>query len=219
MVEPLNVLIACEESGTVRDAFIAMGHNAISCDLKPTRKKGPHLQCDVRDVLHLGWDLMIAHPVCKRLANSGVRWLDVPPKGKTREQMWQALEEAAEFYCLLRDAPIPHKCIENPVMHAHARKRVQPGYRQIVQPWWFGDPTFKATGFELINLPDLVPTDKLTPPAKGTPEHKAWSWVHMMPPGPNRERDRSVTQPGIARAMAEQWPKWVTPSNAIRQAA
>lgn len=205
----MRVLIACEESGTVRDEFIRLGHDAISCDLKPTRKSGPHLQCDVRDVLHLGWDLMIAHPVCKRLANSGVRWLHEPPKGHTVEGMWAALEEAAEFYRLLRDAPIPKKAIENPIMHRHAKERVQPGYRQVVQPWWFGDPTFKATGFELIGLPDLVPTNKLIPPKKGTPEHKAWSWVHMMPPGPNREQERSVTQPGIARAMAEQWGGYV----------
>lgn len=202
----MNVLIACEESGTVRDAFLALGHNAISCDLQPTRSKGPHLQCDVREVLHLGWDLIIAHPVCKRLANSGVRWLtNAPPKGKTESQMWDELEEAAEFYRVLRDAPIPKKGIENPVMHQYAIERVNPGYRQVVQPWWFGDQTFKATGFELIGLPDLVPTNKLTPPAKGTPEYKAWSWVHYMPPGPNRERERSKFQPGIARAMAEQW--------------
>lgn len=201
----MNVLIACEESGTVRDAFLALGHNAISCDLLPTRSKGPHLQCDVREVLHLGWDLMIAHPVCKRLANSGVRWLHEPPAGKSREEMWADLEKAAEFYRLLRDAPIPQKAIENPVMHAHAIELVKPGYRQVVQPWWFGDPTFKATGFELIGLPDLVPTNKLTPPKPGTDEHKAWSWVHRMPPGPNRERERSKFQPGIARAMAEQW--------------
>lgn len=205
----MNILIACEESGTVRDEFIKLGHNAISCDLQPTRKPGPHLQCDVRKVLELGWDLMIAHPVCRRLANSGVRWLHEPPNGKTKEEMWEALDEAAEFYCLLRDAPIPMKAIENPIMHAHAKERVNPGHRQVVQPWWFGDPTFKATGFELIGLPDLVATNRLMPPEKGTDEYKAWSWVHLMPPGPNRERDRSVTQPGIARAMAEQWGGYV----------
>lgn len=93
----MRVLIACEESGTVRDEFIRLGHDAISCDLKPTRKSGPHLQCDVRDVLHLGWDLMIAHPVCKRLANRGVRWLHEPPKGHTVEGMWSALEERGEI--------------------------------------------------------------------------------------------------------------------------
>jgi len=204
-----DILIACEESGTVRDAFIAMGHNAISCDLQPTRSPGPHLQCDVRDVLHLGWDAMIAHPVCKRLANSGVRWLTVPPHGKTLEQMWHELEKGAAFYRALRDAPIRFKAIENPVMHPHAVERIRPAYRQVVQPWWFGDPTFKATGFELIGLPDLRPTNKLVPPKPGTPEHKEWSWVHRMPPGPNRERERSKFQPGIARAIAEQWGAFI----------
>lgn len=200
-----KILIACEESGTVRDEFLRMGHDAWSCDILPTRKPGPHLQCDVRDVLEDGWDLMIAHPVCKRLANSGVRWLTAPPRGKTLEQMWDELEKGAAFYRALRDAPIPRRAIENPVMHPHAAERIRLGHRQVVQPWWFGDPTFKATGFELIGLPDLEPTNRLTPPKPGTSEHREWSWVHRMAPGPNRERDRSVTQPGIARAMAEQW--------------
>lgn len=214
----MNVLIACEESGTVRDAFIAMGHNAISCDLQPTRSKGPHLQCDVRNVLSLGWDMMIAHPVCKRLANSGSRWLHEPPRGMTKEEVWKSLDEAAEFYKILRDAPIPLKAIENPVMHSHAIERVNPGYRQVVQPWWFGDRTFKATGFELIGLPNLIPTDMLVPPKKGTPEHKEWSWVHRMAPGPDRERERSKFHPGLARAMAEQWGA-VLPLFQLKEAA
>jgi hypothetical protein len=118
---------------------------------------------------------------------------------------WRLMREAADFYCKLRDAPIPQKCIENPIMHCHARELINPGRRQVVQPWWFGDKAFKATGFELINLPELAPTNKLTPPAKGTDEHKAWSFIHRMPPGPERTRLRSETFPGIASAMAEQW--------------
>ena len=201
----MRVLIACEESGTVRDAFLRRGYDAMSCDLLPTRSPGPHYQGDVRDILDKGWDMMIAHPDCTRLTNAGVRWLKVPPPGKTLVQMWQALFEAAAFYRLVRDAPIPMKCIENPIMHCHARELIKPGPRQVIQPWHFGDPAFKATGLELIGLPKLVATNRLTPPATGTPEHRKWSVIHMASPGPNRKRDRSVTFPGIAEAMADQW--------------
>lgn len=201
----MRVLIACEESGTVRDAFLRRGYDAMSCDLLPTRSPGPHYQGDVRDILDQGWDMMIAHPDCTRLTNAGVRWLKVPPPGKTLVQMWQALFEAAAFYRMVRDAPIPMKCIENPIMHCHARELIKPGPRQVIQPWHFGDPAFKATGLELIGLPKLVETNRLTPPATGTPEHRKWSVIHMASPGPNRKRDRSVTFPGIAEAMADQW--------------
>jgi hypothetical protein len=119
--------------------------------------------------------------------------------------MWLDLFEGAAFYRELRDAPIAHKGLENPIMHKYARAIIQPCNRQIVQPWWFGDKAFKATGFELINLPELIPTNKLTPPKSGTQEHKDWSVIHRASPGPNRRRDRSATFPGIARAMAEQW--------------
>ena len=149
--------------------------------------------------------MMIAHPDCTRLTNAGVRWLKVPPPGKTLVQMWQALFEAAAFYRMVRDAPIPMKCIENPIMHCHARELIKPGPRQVIQPWHFGDPAFKGTGLELIGLPKLVATNRLTPPATGTPEHRKWSVIHMASPGPNRKRDRSVTFPGIAEAMADQW--------------
>lgn len=202
----MRVLIACEESGVVRDAYLDAGFDATSCDLLPSRSaKGPHIQGDVRDILGDGWDLMIAHPPCTRLTNSGVRWLNSPPPGKTKQQMWNDLYEAAIFYKTLRDAPIPKKAIENPVMHCHARNLIQPGKRQIVQPWWFGDPYFKATGFELIGLLPLVATNRLTPPNKGSEEHKAWSAVHRASPGPSRARDRSVSFRGMAKAMPEQW--------------
>jgi hypothetical protein len=119
--------------------------------------------------------------------------------------MWQELEEGAAFYKALRDAPIGKKAIENPIMHCYARERIKVGFRQVVQPWWFGEPFFKATGLELINLPPLVPTDKLVPPKKGTPEHRAWSAVHLAPPSPDRWKIRSTTFQGIADAMALQW--------------
>lgn len=207
----MRILIACEESGAVREAFRSRGYDAVSCDLMPTRQLGPHLQCDVREVLNDGWDMMIAHPDCTRLTNAGVRWLKVPPPGKTLAQMWRDLFEAAEFYRLLRDAPIAMKCIENPIMHCHARELIQPGPRQVVQPWWFGDQAFKATGLELIGLPPLVATNKLTPPKPGTDEHKAWSVIHRASPGPNRKRDRSATFSGVASAFAEQWGPLLTP--------
>lgn len=201
----MRVLVACEYSGRVRDAFIARGHDAVSVDLLPTDVNGPHIQGDVLDVLGDGWDLMIAHPPCTRLTNSGVRWLHTPPPGKTKEQMWLELDEAADFYIALRDAPIPKKCLENPVMHKYARERIGGGRRQVVQPWWFGEPAFKATGFELIGLPDLVETNRLDTPAPGTKEHKAWSWIHRLPPSPDRWKLRSTTFAGVAEAMASQW--------------
>jgi len=200
-----KILIACEYSGRVRDAFIARGHDAMSCDLLPTDLPGPHYQGNVVDILGEGWDLMVAHPPCTRLANSGVRWLHNPPAGKTRTELWKNLEEAVAFYMLLRNAPIIYKALENPVMHKYAKERLGEVSRQVVQPWWFGEETFKATGFELIGLPPLKHTNKLVPPEKDSPEHKAWSWVHRCPPGPERWKIRSTTALGIAEAMADQW--------------
>jgi len=201
----MKVLIACEYSGRVRDAFIKRGHDAISCDILPSDQLGPHYQGSVLDILNDGWDLMIAHPPCTRLTNAGVRWLKAPPKGKTISGMQAELEEAAAFYMALRDSDIPKKAIENPVMHCYAREIINPSKRQIVQPWWFGEKAFKATGFELIGLPDLTPTNKLSPPKKDTEEHKQWSWIHRMPPSPDRWKLRSTTFQGIADAMANQW--------------
>ena len=201
----MKVLVACEYSGRVRESFAKLGHDVLSCDLLPTEIDGNHYQGDVRDLLYQDWDLMIAFPPCTRLTNSGVRWLHVPPSGKTKQQMWADLDSAADFYKLLRDAPIPKKAIENPIMHCYAIERINPGIRQIVQPHWFGDAAFKATGFELIGLHELIPTNKLVPPEKGDPEYKSWSKVHLASPGIDRWKDRSRTFPGIALAMAEQW--------------
>lgn len=176
-MRPMRVLVACESSGRVRDAFIRAGHMAMSCDLLESESPGPHYRGDVRDVLGDAWDLMIAHPTCTRLTNSGVRWLKEPPKklapwqypvatvdayaNMTRAEridfMWEELRKGAEFYNLFRSAKIPRKAIENPVMHCHARALINPGPRQVVQPWWFGDEAFKATGLELTNLPPPCP--------------------------------------------------------------
>lgn len=202
----MNVLVACEYSGNVRDAFIARGHDAMSCDLLPTDRPGPHYQGDVRDILYSGgWDLLIAHPPCTRLTLSGLRWLHTPPKGRTLAEMWAELEEAAMFYRLFQEAPIPKKGIENPRMHKHAKERVHARPRQVVQPHWFGVPEFKATGWELTGLPVLQPSAPLAPPAYGTDEYKKWSIVHRETPGPDRWKRRSTTRPGVAAALAQQW--------------
>lgn len=209
MVTVPRVLIGCERSGVMRRAFLARGFDAWSCDLEPADDgSNRHFRGDLRDHLHEGWDLLaVMHPPCTILCNSGVKWLYIGGKkvnGRDPER-WAELDQAAAFYRTCRDAPIKRKAIENPVMHRYAIKLTKRGPTQFVQPWWFGEPFFKATGFELINLPDLKPTDMLTPPKPGTDEHKAWSRVHRMAPGPDRARQRSQTFPGMANAAADQW--------------
>jgi hypothetical protein len=212
MPEALRILIGCETSGRMRRAFAARGHDVWSVDLLPAEDgSNRHIIGDVRDHLDDGWDLLaVLHPPCTRLCNSGVRWLHVPPPGRTREAMWAELDEGAALFADCWKAPIPRKAIENPVMHKHARARLPADLPrpQIVQPWWFGDPFFKATGFYLQGLPHLVPTNRLTPPKTGTDEHKAWSAVHRASPGPDRWKERSRTFPGIAEAAADQWAGW-----------
>lgn len=180
----MRVLVACEYSGRVRDAFIARGHNAMSCDLLPTESLGPHYQGDVRDVIDDGWDLMIAHPPCTHLAVSGARWF----KDKRVEQA-----EALAFVRMLLDAPIQRIALENPVSIISSAIR-KPD--QTIQPWQFGHGETKATCLWLKRLPKLTPTNIV----EGR-EAK----VHRMPPGPDRWKDRSRTYQGIADAMAEQW--------------
>jgi len=197
---PMRVLVACEFSGTVRDAFNELGHDAWSCDLLPDeRRSNRHYQGDCRDILGDGWDLlMVAHPPCTRLCNSGVRWLTSPPPGRTLEAMWAELDEAADLFSTLWNAPIDRICVENPVMHRHAKERIrnyQP-FGQSVQPWQFGHGETKRTCFWLKNLPPLTPTNIV----EGREQR-----VHSMPPGPDRWRERSRFFPGIARAMADQW--------------
>ena len=225
----MKVLIACEFSGTVRDAFDARGHDAWSCDLLPDLKgSNRHIRDDVRNVLDWGWDLMmVAHPPCPRLCNSGVRWLSEPPTkleaahyspqevadyaDMTRDQrlafMWQKLDEGAELFSDLWNAPIDRIAVENPVMHKHAKARIR-GYQpqaQTIQPWHFGEEAFKATCLWLKGLPTLEATNRLTPPEKGTEAHKAWSFIHQATPGADRWKLRSTFFPGIADAMADQW--------------
>ena len=204
----MKILVACEESQAVCIAFREKGHEAYSCDLKPC--SGGHSEWHIQDdAIKVAYgeyfDMMIAHPVCKRLTNSFVRWLYVPPKGKTLVEVWCELYKAADFYIKLRNAPIKKKALENPVFHPYAKIYLGDVKRQIVQPHYFGDPFFKATGFELIGLSELKRTHWMTIPKKGTEEHKKWSYIHRLPPGPDRETLRSKTFPGIAAAMASQW--------------
>jgi site-specific DNA-cytosine methylase len=180
----MKVLVACEYSGRVRDAFRAFGHDALSCDLLPTDVEGPHHQGDVTELLHMGWDLMIAHPPCTHLAVSGSRWF----KDKVKEQA-----EALVFVQTLMDAPIPMIAIENPISVISSRIR-KPD--QIIQPWQFGHGETKATCLWLKGLPKLTPTNVV----EGREAR-----VHRMPPSPDRWKERSRTYQGIAEAMAAQW--------------
>ena len=189
----MKILIACEYSGTVRDAFIARGHDAISCDLLPTDRPGPHYQGDVCDILGEGFDLMVAHPPCTHLAVSGARWF----KDKQQEQA-----EALAFVNLLLNAPIGRIALENPVSIISSRIRKP---NQIVQPWQFGHPESKATCLWLKNLPALIPTNILPKPASGRWSNQTPSGQNKLSPSEDRWKLRSATYQGIADAMAEQW--------------
>ena len=194
-----KVLVACEFSGTVRDAFTAAGHYAISCDLLPTEVPGPHFQGDVRAVLSDGWDLMIAHPPCTYLSISGMHW--------TRRGLRdpQLTEDALEFVRLLLSAPIPRIALENPVSVISSRIR-KPD--QIIQPHQFGHDASKATCLWLKNLPLLQPTAHVAP--RIVDGRKRWgnqtdSGQNKLGPSANRWKKRSATYSGIAQAMADQW--------------
>ena len=180
----MKVLVACEFSGIVRDAFARRGHDAVSCDLLESEASGRHYQGDVLDVLDDGWDLMIAHPPCTHLAVSGAKWF----KYKRKEQA-----EALDFVRELMDCDIPRIALENPVsvISSHIRKP-----DQIIQPWMFGHGETKATCLWLKNLPKLVPTNVV----EGRTQR-----VFRTPPSPDRWKIRSRTLAGIAQAMAEQW--------------
>lgn len=196
----MKVLVACETSGIVRDAFLERGHDAWSCDLLPgERPSNRHIVGDARDHLGDGWDMLIvAHPPCTRLCNSGVRWLTAPPAGRTLEQMWADLDAGAELFSTFWTADIDRIAIENPVMHRHAKARIK-DYRdptQSVQPWQFGHGEVKRTCLWLRNLPALRQT-------KVVPGREAR--VHRMSPRADRWKERSRTYEGIAAAMADQW--------------
>jgi len=195
----MRVLVACEFSGTVRDAFIAYGHDAMSCDLLPADIPGPHYQGDVRDVLGNGWDLMIAHPPCTYLSVSGLHW------NKRIEGRAAKTEQALDFVRLLMDADIQRIAIENPVSCISTRIR-KPD--QIIQPYQFGHDASKATCLWLKGLPNLRPTNSVAPRiVNGRPRwaNQCDSGQNKLAPSPDRWRLRSETYAGIARAMASQW--------------
>lgn len=199
-------LVACECSGAIRDALLAAGVDAVSCDLKQTRKPGPHIVGDALVQIERRWAGVIAHPVCRYLTNAGAKhlYLGTRKENGPDPERWENMRKAAAFFNAFKRANAPRIAIENPIPHCHARALIgRP--TQYVQPWHFGDPFFKATGWWLYGLPPLVPTERLTPPKPGTAEHKAWSMVHRCPPGPDREEIRSNTFPGPARAIAQQW--------------
>jgi site-specific DNA-cytosine methylase len=182
----MRVLVACEYSGTVRDAFIKIGHDAMSCDLLPTESEGPHYKGDVFDIIHYGWDLMIAHPPCTHLAVSGARHF-AAKRADGRQQ------KAIEFFMTIAKVDIPMIAIENPVciMSSHWRKP-----DQIIQPWQFGHGETKATCLWLKGLPKLQPTNVVD-----GRENR----IHRLPPTQDRAKIRSKTYQGVAEAMASQW--------------
>lgn len=223
-MKPLRVLVACEFSGVVRNAFNDAGHDAWSIDLLPAEDgSNRHMVGDAREILGSGWDvLIVAHPPCTRLCNSGVRWLTKPP-GKldantyAAEQveayrymgesdrlafMWAELDKGAELFSAFWNAPIAYVCVENPVMHRHAKERIvnYEEFGQSFQPWQFGHGEIKRTCLWLRNLPPLKPTNVVD---------GRLNRVHAATPGPDRWRERSRFFPGVAAAMADQWGRLV----------
>ena len=211
----MKILIACEFSGIVRNAFLDKGHDAWSCDLLPSDdRSNRHIQDDIRKVMYMDdWDfMMVAHPPCTRLCLSGNRWYTKPPKGKTLEQLEREKIESCKFVAELWDANIPKIAIENPLMRGDCKELINKfsvndfnKQNQIIQPYEFAesleskDNITKKTALWLKNLPNLVPTSNFT---KDTACKTA---IHHVPPGPDRWKIRSTFFPGIAKAMAEQW--------------
>lgn len=204
----MRVLVACEYSGRVRDALRKRGHDATSCDLRPTERPGPHHQGNVLEILNDGWDAMIAHPYCTFNTLAGIRWMyhpddtHLPAEQRRRHPAYpnrmDDFLEGVRFFNALKNAPIPRICIENSQPHGLAMQHIG-RYTQIVQPWMFGEPYTKGAALWLKNLPPLVATHGKSDYERIIPA------CHHASPGPNRERERSRTYQGIADAMAEQW--------------
>ena len=190
-----RVLIGCEFSGIVRDAFAARGHDAWSCDLLPTERPGNHIQGDVLEVLDQGWDLMIAHPPCTYLSNAGARFLY--PKGVLNTERLKLGLDAKELFMAIYNADIPMICIENPVPSSVF---LLPKYNQVIQPFYFGDAVQKKTCLWLKNLPPLMSTE-IHATAQSTKIPGNW----FNKGGKDRQKNRAKTFPGIANAMADQW--------------
>lgn len=197
----MKVLVACEFSGVVRDAFIRSGHDAMSCDLLPTESPGPHYQGDVYDILDDGWDLMVAHPPCTYLASSGLHWNKriLGREELTYEAMLFVFNLMGEGFVA---HGIPKIALENPI------GRISSAYRkpdQIIQPWQFGHPESKSTCLWIKGLPLLQPTNVLHPPESGRWANQTPSGQNKLGPSADRWKLRSVTYQGIAEAMADQW--------------
>jgi len=215
----MRILVACETSGIARRAFAALGHDVTSCDIEPAEDgSNRHIRCDVRDgILHDGWDLLaVMHPPCTRLCRSGRQWMSGEgnwthpkrlPKGRTWQSMRDEFEDGVSVFTACWAAPIERVAIENPKMSDLAKARMPSDLPKphIVQPFWFGHPEYKATGWYLRGLPPLVETDRLPEPERGSDEWKAWNRVHRMSPGPERARLRSRSFPGMMQAAATQW--------------
>lgn len=184
-----RVLVACEFSGIVRDAFLSQGYDAVSCDLLPSERAGPHIEGDVSKYLKDAWDLIVAFPPCTRLCLSGVRWLH-------ERDLWQEMRESVRFFKSFLDAPCSQVAVENPVMHGYAYALIGRKPDFYIQPWQFGHGEVKRTCFYLKGLPELMSTEIVL----GRNER-----VHRMPPSSSRWKNRSRTYPGIADAMAVQW--------------
>lgn len=194
----MRILVACEFSGIVRDAFRAQGHVAWSCDLLPCESDPTwHLQCDVRRIPDQHWDLVIAHPPCTYLCNSGVRWFSRPSRVSD-------CNKACDFFLSLWNFKSDRVCIENPIPHKYALGQI-PAYTQLIQPWQFGHGETKATCLWLKNLPPLQPTHREGDLFCQEAPAERRARVHLEPPGPDRWKNRSRTYEGVARAMAEQW--------------
>lgn len=192
-----NVLVACEFSGIVRDAFNDAGCAAISCDIIETESDGPHYKGNVLDILDKDWKLLIAHPPCTYLCNSGVRWLwEDRDKGIKNTDRWKKMENGVEFFRILLESNIDHKCIENPIPHKYAVNQIGRSYDQLIQPYQFGHGETKATCLWLEGLPKLESTNLV----EGR-EHR----IHNMGPSSDRSKKRSKFFSGIAQAMADQW--------------
>lgn len=195
----MRVLVACEYSGRVREAFRKQGHVAWSADLLPADDGSLyHYEGDVRDILDRRWDLMVAHPPCTYLSNSGVRWLHTDP------DRWDLMKDGADFFKELLDADIPKKAIENPIPHKYAVERIGRKYDQLIQPYQFGHKETKATCLWLQGLPKLEPTTDLKEETMALPA-KERARIHHLPPSADRWKIRSTTYQGFADAMGEQW--------------
>lgn len=195
----MRVLVACEYSGKVREAFRKLGHDAWSCDLLPADDNSPyHYQGDVFDIIDQDWDLMIAHPPCTYLTNAGVSWL------YRKEGRWDQMKDGAEFFKKLLEADIPKIAVENPIMHKYAVEIIGRRQNQVVQPWMFGHMEQKATCLWLKGLPELKPTNNVKEDMLKLPKTVAQR-LHYLPPSKDRWKIRSETYQGIADAMADQW--------------